>query len=254
MMLACVLLAFAGAAQATDATIGVTIAQLIAHPNDYAGKTVEVRGQVDNCLSLSCNLCPEDMTDASFDRDKCLGMSFTGFDDPDPQSALRASEMMEWMFRFATLTLTARFDPACLTGKDPDDPQATVVCTDRASVLHNAVVNTVHSRKNGDTGIASAYRWGEFSKPSDVDRRAMLALLAVFISDKTPELLIVPDFRDEKAGVTAGGYGCYCLADDCTGKWPKRWVGGSTENLDNAFYCIDLQKRHGAWEIVPNVF
>src|ERR1700685_3391120 len=70
----------AHAAQAADFE-PLTATQLLQSPERYASKVVRVVGQVDNCVSLTCNLCPVDMTNATFDANKCLGLEFDGFDE-----------------------------------------------------------------------------------------------------------------------------------------------------------------------------
>jgi hypothetical protein len=246
-MLLMVLLCARGAA--AELPVTATIQDLIAKPEAYREKIVVLRGQVDSCVMLSCNFCPKDMTTKNFERNKCLGMEFSAFGDPMPWSARRTAEAMERAFRFATVTLSAKFYPNCLTGKDPGDPDATIVCLDRAAVLYDAVVQQVHSRKNADTGIVTMYDWGKLSEPGEKDRRAMLDVLADVYPKETPKLFLVADRSDLGPGVEAAGYGCYCLADSCEGKWPQEWVGGF-DNLGNAFFCVDLWKKQGVWQVL----
>jgi hypothetical protein len=241
----------AGCASVQGTASNVTIEELIAKAEVYRDKTVVVRGQLDNCTSLTCNLCPEDMTNGTFDRNKCLGLEFDGFGPSGSWATSRTAQAMEKAFRFATVTLSAHFDPTCLTGKDPSDPKATVVCTDRASALYDAIVQKVHSRKNGDTGIVSWYDFGVLSAPTDNDRRTMLALLNdLDPNNKRPLALFVVPHDSIPDNVEAEGMGCYCLIDSCEGKWPRKWVGGFS-NYGNDFYCFEMQKKHGVWSFLP---
>ena len=109
----------------------VTIEQVRADPAAYAGRTLRLRGTMDECWNMSCNICPEAApATAGAVADRCLAVSFRPLPGGGGRSAADAAA------RHATLTLQARFDPACLEG----------LCLDRGSVLLDAVVLQVHRR------------------------------------------------------------------------------------------------------------
>lgn len=119
--------------------IVTTVAQVRSRPDDYAGKRVRLTGQLDECYQWECSLCPEGMTSKSRNADRCLAISFrplvndTGF----------GSDEQESVFRFSSVSLSAKFDPSCWKGG----------CLDRQTVLEDATVNRVTKRRAGASGL-----------------------------------------------------------------------------------------------------
>lgn len=119
--------------------IVTTIRDLRSTPDRYAGKTVEVTGQLDECLGWECSLCPEKMTSKNRDPKKCLALEFrplipgTGF----------GSQEQEDVFRFSDVVLKAKFDPSCWQGP----------CMDRPTVLEDAQVVSVGKRRASGSGL-----------------------------------------------------------------------------------------------------
>jgi hypothetical protein len=119
--------------------VATTIRDLRSAPDRYAGKTVEVAGQLDECSGWECSLCPEEMTSKDRDQKQCLALEFrplmpgTGF----------GSEEQEGVFRFSNVVLRAKFDPSCWKGR----------CTDRQTVLEDAQVVSVGKRRASGSGL-----------------------------------------------------------------------------------------------------
>lgn len=116
-----------------------TVAQVRSRPDEYSGKRIRLRGQLDECYQWECSLCPEGMKSKSGDVQRCLAISFrplvngTGF----------GSDEQESVFRFSSVVLSARFDPSCLKG----------ACLDRPVVLEDSVVQSVTKRRAGASGL-----------------------------------------------------------------------------------------------------
>ena len=109
--------------------------ELRAHPGNYAGKTVQIKGKLTECAGWECSICPEEMTTETRDADRCLPLEFRSL----MKGAGFGADAREATFRFASVTINARFDPACWRG----------LCTDRAPVLFDAdVVETLQRRKS----------------------------------------------------------------------------------------------------------
>jgi len=119
--------------------VATTIRDLRSAPDRYAGKTVEVAGQLDECSGWECSLCPEEMTSENRDQKQCLALEFqplmpgTGF----------GSEEQEGVFRFSNVVLKAKFDPSCWKGP----------CVDRQTVLVDAQVVSVGKRRTSGSGL-----------------------------------------------------------------------------------------------------
>jgi hypothetical protein len=244
--------AFADEIQERAAAPTVTFEQLFKSPGDYANKFVRIRGQVDNCFSMTCNLCPENMTAETFDRFKCLGLEFDGYGDG--RSGNRTALLMEQAFRFAIVTINVKFDPTCLYSMLPNrNPKTVPICLDRQTILESARVETVHARKSALDGIVSWYDFGPLREPdSEAERLALLngfkealspnssADIRVFLMDGKG----IPRPED----VEALGLGCICTERSCEGNWPKRWFLGF-DSPANPVECQSMEKVKGTWHL-----
>lgn len=240
-----------------DAPIPVTIDQLIKSPDSYANKIVRIEGQIDNCEYDSCNLCSTDATEATANLENCLGIKFDGYSEGI--AGLRTSAAMERIFRFATVIMDAKFDPACIANYQPPEvaKKAKFVCLDRVTVLSDARVEKVLSRKSALDGIVNFYRYGRLIAPPIDDRKAMLAELARWHDAKTLGkfvLFLIP-MQDEPVSPTpeAGGLACICIEQSCEGRWPTRWFAGF-QSAANPFACEKLYKFRDGWRVASEDF
>jgi len=237
-------LAIAPSVASEPEAIQTSIPQILQSPKAYANKIVRIDGQVDNCISLSCNICPTEMTNATFDTRKCLALEFEGFRDEG--GAVGASELMDKAFRFAVVTLEARFLPACL-GIDG------AVCTDRATVLFDARVLALHARKTNQDGIVSSYDFGQLVAPSASEQSAMqseIELLEPYSKLERKYFLVTdPQARPDK--VLAIGLSCVCFEKTCEGKWPTRFFGGF-DGVGNPYSCVLMEKHSVGWRVLPD--
>ena len=221
------------AAQAPGPPVA-SIAALRSHMGYWANRTVRVRGQIDLCSNFDCHICPEAMTQAGLDLDRCLSISFSGF-ETDPAGG-RTAGLMEDTFRFAIVTLEAKFDPTCLgyfparsrraASRAAHQEVQAVVCTDRASVLRSARVIAVHSRKTADTGLGVRRAGFRVTPaPAQTEREVLAAYRAETPpgwDDGTMErrvFVINPeDIADISKGWDAAAEACVCREDSCDGR------------------------------------
>jgi hypothetical protein len=237
----------------------VTLQELIRTPDTYAMKEVRLRGQLDNCLSFSCHFCPEEMTDEAYDLSKCLALGFDDFSSSGGQPSVRTSELLEQAFRFAIITIDAKFDPTCLTNEGyravheiKGKAETVVICTDRATVLRLARVQQVHFRKSALDGIVSWYQIGDLKSPGASDESEMRSASELELADfkgETRMFLVSGDLQME-SGWQAEGLGCRCVEANCEGHWPNRAFLGF-ESPGNPFICWNLLKIKGHWQEVP---
>jgi hypothetical protein len=246
--------AVAEAAQAPH----VSIQDLRKNWQRYDGKSVQVRGQIDNC-NTRCAICPEDMTSATYDNNRCLSLDFGGEDSHGKLVANQANLAMQVAFRFATVTVQARLNSQCLfdeTGK----PVTKAVCIfdTPAANLGGGRVLQIHARKSARDGLA-VYVFGPLVPAAVADRDAMLEEFnAVVWGDyATPEMFtaqlpvgIISDKRRDYVYV-GDGMGCVCLDDSCEGRWPTRLFPGM-DSAGNPFHCWQMVKTEKGWRVVPN--
>lgn len=116
-----------------------TLAEVRSRPDHFSGKRLRLTGQLTECYQWECSLCPEGTSGETRNAEQCLPLSFrplisgTGF----------GSDKQESVFRFSSVVLNARFDPACW--KTP--------CLDRQTVLDDAIVEKVIKRRDGASGL-----------------------------------------------------------------------------------------------------
>jgi len=217
--------------------VQTSLQQLLQSPKSFADRYVRTTGQVDNCFGFTCNLCPAEMTNATFDVRKCLGVSFYGFSGADG--------LMDRAFRFAVVTLDARFDPACLDEK--------VICLDRVSELIDARVVEVQSRHSALDGIVSWHDEGNLIPASAADEQGMKAELDGLGSPPDPTRK--DDMRyfvlDDRTGRRKTGLACICVEKICEGHWPTRLFRGFN-SVGNPFSCSLMEKFDVGWRITSD--
>jgi len=103
----------------------VSIEQILDQPQDFAGKRWRLAGRLDACLDDSCFLCPESKDKASASG-RCLATDINAEN------------------RFASLVLSADFDPACLKAGS---------CLDHPVVLKNAIVEEIRQNRASAEGL-----------------------------------------------------------------------------------------------------
>ena len=208
----------------------VQIAALRSNPSIYAGKVVRVAGKLDQCYAWECSLCPESMTSANADQRQCLALDFhnlmpgTGFGE----------EEQEKIFRFASVTLTARFDPSCWKGP----------CLDRPTVLYGAVVESVQHRRTSREGLwlgGAVTPLQEAAQPETAALRAE-ALKAGFPDN--PPMKVFNVHADPATRVV-----CWTSFMD---SWPNSLEGAVDAQSTMDFYsCNEFKNVGGSW--VPQV-
>ena len=246
-----VLLFVAGVAQART----LTVAELQHDAKRLNGQTVTVRGQIDSCSSWYCEICPEDMRekDALY---ACLSVVFTRQDGNDDfwHAGLHEEKLYEKLYRFATVTLTARFDALCVYD-DKGNPVGDAICSDGPAALDDAHVLAVHARKTAQTGLALGEKTRTL-RPATSDEAAMMMpeyrLGVAHAADMEPPsfFIAVPEKSDPPG---AAGLGCVCLADSCSGRWPVRAIG-DVNGPGNPFFCWNMWKSPSGWRVTASEF
>jgi hypothetical protein len=167
------------------------------------------------------------MTTANADQRQCLALEFrslmpgTGFGE----------EEQEKIFRFASVTLTARFDPSCWKGP----------CLDRPTVLYGAVVESVQSRRSSGDGL-----WlGGVTPLRDAPQLESAALKAEALKagfSANPAMKVFSVKGDLKTMVVCSSWG----------SWPSSLEGAVEAPSTIDFYgCGEFRKVGASW--VPQV-
>lgn len=224
----------------------------------YEGRTVQIRGQVDNC-NEHCALCPEDMTSATYNANRCLSLEFGPEESRGTLVGSQPNLAMQVAYRFATITVAARLNAQCLFDENGMPVTKSVCIFDNPTPnLRAGRVLQVHARKSARDGLAT-YVFGPLAPAAPEDRGAMLAEFnAVVWGDyATPQMftarLPVGIISDRQRGYTyvGDGMGCVCLDDSCEGRWPTRLFPGMN-SAGNPFKCWQMIKTENGWRVAPN--
>lgn len=221
------------------------VAYVSAHLDELHGKTVRLRGEMNECRSLTCKIC-----DNIEDDDTCLGLNFYG-------DSSNAVDLMEELYRFATITIDARIDSSC--GSPKGDSRVVVICTDRAFAIEDARVVTVESRKPASLGHIDMYTGGALTRLSGTAEQTMLGRLKgpldyILGEGDRPQIALFeedPDRDDEDEEIgdpppKPSNWLCMCVEEDCIGKWPKRG-GEIVRSPANPYACMLAVETNGAW-------
>jgi hypothetical protein len=226
--------------------VQLPINELTADPDKHAGQTVQITGKLTECAGWECSICPEEMTSESADPRRCLSLEFrplmkgTGFGE----------EAIEAVFRFASVTINARFDPACLHEH----------CTDRAPVLFDAHVIATRQRRKSRLGlwlgertrlvplaspdaaavIAAAHKAGYPQQPAHQEYGAAIAALT---REFGPSIKAFGIFGQP-------GNAIVCSAPSGSGSdlWPDSLEGALyAPSINDYYHCNEVRRLKNEW-------
>jgi hypothetical protein len=229
------LLALATAAVAAQPT---TLDAIRAAPERFDGKWVELTGQVNQCTHFGCALCPEETTDAKSRR--CLALDW----DRQRGSNREMGADFDPIYRYASVTLVARFDKSCLVG----------ICTDRAPVLFDARVLRVLKRRVSAEGLNGRR---EIDRMIDAPAEAARPRVALMQGDQPPgangpRYRVFADRHDpqiERSAIVCRSRG----SPDHPGSWPVDETSALfARSTEDRFTCHSAQRKAGQWRIEPD--
>lgn len=210
--------------------VATDLPSLRSEPGKYAGKLVRLTGKLDQCSGWECSLCSEAMTTATARTNwkQCLPLEFrplmpgTGFGERE----------QEGIFRFASVTLVARFDPSCWQGG----------CLDRQVVLFDANVISVQKRRSSSDGLwlGSLTSLQEAPPPLSSAIRGE-ALKAGFPPEPETKVFTVAGKHDEAV---------VCWTTVGTASWPSSLEGALDAMSTYDFYhCNGVRKVADRWVV-----
>jgi hypothetical protein len=215
----------------------VSLDELKAEPQRYAGQVVDLSGQLDECWNYSCHLCPLEATPAKPQWERCLAIDFDRFRGGDGN---RGADM-DGAFRYADVSLTARFDPTCLEE----------ICTDRASVLLDARVERVDRRRPSNEGL--------------MRRPDPLLLIAAADAEPIARLIRSPATEERvrpvrifatRSDPLASHEAVACMSwsrGNAPIAWPSSFEGAIPErSTEDRYKCWIARKSGGGWALEPN--
>jgi len=183
----------------------LTIEQVIQEGDRYQGQMVRIRGQSDNCYG-ECALCPEGTTTDNFRRATCLSLVIG-----EAQLSSTVHDLMKTMYRFAVVTIEARFTSGCIYGPggrilyagprsaavyNESTGKQHIVCFNhlRPSDLSEARIIQVHARKTVFNGLIDPqWIWDELVPADSGERDAVLAEWDRAAGTAYPEVFTVKD-------------------------------------------------------------
>lgn len=207
----------------------VTTDEVRANFRKFAGKEIRLTGQLDECFAWECSLCPETMTTQDRNPKRCLALSFrplipdTGF----------GSDQQEEVFRFASVVLTAKFDPSCWEDG----------CVDRQTVLYDANVTSVHQRRASSEGL-----WlGNYSDLSEIIGPRASQLKNSAFSAGYPQTVPFKAFKtNAKENEFVVCWTAFGIDNNSPGAWPSTLEGALYARSTRDFYrCNSAREVEG---------
>jgi hypothetical protein len=229
----------------------MTVAEVSAHIARLHGQTVRISGEVNNCTSLTCRIC-----DGPEEEDACLGLAFHA-------DSHAAGNLVEELYRFATITIDASIDAACEVGYDADrfsskaeaeKPNAegrhvVVICTDRATSVRDARVVSVDARKPASLGRFDMYKGDPLQEADTYAFQKIETFLSTlpWIDDLEELQLKLYVNPEPWEGASESYYLCECFEDSCEGRWPT-WSGhADTRSPANPYVCTHISRIGDNW-------
>jgi len=231
-----VVVAGAAAAQA-GAPRPVTLDQLRTDPHAFAGQTVRLSGQVDQCWNMGCRLCPLDASPQRPQWERCLAIDF---DRLRGGEANRGADM-DAAFRYADVVVTAKFNPECLRGP----------CLDRASVLLDSRVEQVTRRRRSRDGLAQR---PDFLTPAPADVAKEVAELVRPTGAQAPVLPIGVFVTASDSNASRSAIACIWLGPTgSAAQWPASWEGALVaRSTEDSYRCWPAAREPGGWRLKPH--
>lgn len=234
-------------ANAASSVIETSIKDINKFPRQFDGKTLRFRGVMNECKSLTCNIC----TSAEQPNDEnCLGIAFSthdprsSHDDASYRVEYAAKSLLEKIYRFAEITVEGTYDATCAP-----EPDVVKACTDRATTFTAHTIVAVHKRFSASKGLFSMYEGDPLKPVSSNDSREVIhsyrALLKKWeLEEEKGAMYLV--LRDTILG-TDEAIICECLEGTCAGEWPTMSGRAYTESPANPFTCTPARKIDGKW-------
>ena len=202
------------------------IASVRADPGKYADRLVQLTGKLDQCFGWECSLCPEAAITGRANAKQCLPLEFRPI---MPGTGFGGAEK-EGIFRFASVTLLAKFDPSCWQGS----------CLDRQVVLEDADVISVQRRRSSRDGLWLGSPTPLREAPAPVSTAILAeALKAGFPT--APEMKVFSVQGDQEMAVV-------CWTSVGTESWPNSLEGALDAKSTYDFYqCSPVRRVEDRW-------
>jgi hypothetical protein len=245
--------------------IDTTIEAVNKDPVKFHNKVIRVRGVVDQCISLSCNICaPGESADRDDDEDLCLAAGFwepgTGREydrdkNPDYLKWYFARRYLENLYRFSEVTVEGHYDALCKVNFDPaksrgPTPDRVVVCTDNGTTLTIERVVAVHARIPAPRGKYHSYSGFPLRPATPAENRELLEAYRALLSswddarDPMPETAAFRVEHDPPDQLLF----CVCLNRTCRGEWPTL-SGHDIRTPNNPYDCTTAKRMKGGWKL-----
>ena len=212
------------------------------------GKTVRVTGEINECISLTCQIC-----DGPSESDACLPLNLYAYSPTERR-------LVEELYRFARITVDARVDATCELGHYPDLEKPTdfieFICTDRSSALEDAHVVSVDERQPARAGRFDGYKGGLLQEADAATYDTIGKLLASMNPyDKGDEYHLrengIRVYNEREPEPLPDGskyfYVCMCGEHSCEGRWPEYSGQAVIPSPANPYICSTARKVGDNW-------
>lgn len=241
--------------------IDTSIAEVNDDPARFHQKTIRLRGVVDECWSLSCEICEPAGTVNILDKDNCMSVRFSPhepyYDPTDIRSRAReiATDIYEQLYRFSEVTVEGPYDAKCSLNYDPAElslPKAErheIICVDRSLALTVERVLTVHKRASAASGRFDTYPSDNLVPLPASEAASLLAAYREHLRSWRVDEAEGATYRSFEDSTLAAGDAllCRCLDDSCEGRWPTEAGQTYQKSPADPYSCTTARKFDGKW-------
>jgi hypothetical protein len=234
--LAAMIAALATPADPGPEPVDAVLAEILVDPWSWHGRTVRLSGHTNFCYAQGCSFCERDSG-----GEICVGLGHPVFRQhagPEPRGGMQP--VHEEALRWASLTITARYDATC-SGENRPGAQNFTVCLDRATQLGDPIVEAIHAYRPADDSESDA----DFLRLEDDSLIALAAALVEIHSNPASWAFFQngaePDFF----------WLCHCRRETfALDDWPRTRDEASYAP-GNPYLCSGAQIRDGRLTLVP---
>ena len=246
-----------------DMPIETTIQAVRADPSRFEGKFIVVRGVLDECTEVNCNIrqiAPGEMP--RDDGGPAISVTFkmapgpVGTQSDDGVMSLSGA-LANRLYRFSEVTAVGLYAATCDSGPKPNRPAAEgereeiTVCSQRTGDFKVARVLTVHKRWPATAFGAKSDALVPLSQAAarNVFSAYIRAILAVNPDSDVAEWK--PDYRAFSLGDEPdSAILCICRGKQCDSGWPAS-VTALVSAPANPYGCVEAARAGGGWRFAP---
>lgn len=222
------LAAFAASIALSAPAKPTTIEAIRSNPGQFDGQWVRVQGQLNQCTTNDCALCPEEVAG-------CLALDW----DRQRGSEGEIGANFDPVYRYASVDLVAYFDKSCFERG---------ACLDRAPVLRQARVLRVLKRRPSSEGLNGRRRIDRIVEAPAGEAKRLIAVATANMPPLGYRWRVFAGADDPQ--IRKSAILCRTLGREGEpGTWPADETGAFWPSSEDVFKCFFAQRKQDGWHI-----